>query len=307
MPTSTSGVTPGVTTGTALTNIQSIVIAEALYNNEVNRVMPLLVYHTDIPKGAYQKNVPRFARMTAYQATEGADFTATSALRINSVNFIADEHVASAIVTSRLARQMSEDDARVVGRLLQDALSRIRETDLLALFTGFSEDVPGAGSTLGIEHLRGSLAWVQTENNADYGAAMGPFSVVLHPEQISDIVEDLSVTAQTATATYGAGTAQASGDLATAVLREHLRGMEKVYGIKVYSHGLITRDASDDASGAVLGEQALGIAEAGEVENWVEKDNSGRATEYGIVGNWREGELVDSWGVEILSDAIKTI
>jgi len=302
MAQTTSGVTPGASAATALTSVQKIAIAKALYTNEATRMMPKLVDHYPLKQGEYQENIPRFDRVSAAAATEGVDAASPTTIALNSVNVITGEHVAMVNITRKLRRQMSESTANVAGKLLGDALSRLRETDLLGLFDGFSKTNPGAGNPLGVHLLRQAVAYLTTENSTSYGAAPLPLNAVLHPEQISDIVEDLSVTAQTGTATYGAGSTYL-GDMTSDVIHNHLVGGDKVYGITVWRHPLITRDSSDDAKGAVFAKGALALVESMTPDTWVDTDGSFRADEYGIVGDWRQAELVDGWGYEIYSDA----
>jgi hypothetical protein len=90
------------------------------------------------------------------------------------------------------------------------------------------------------------------------------------------------------------------------VISSYWRGNDPVFGVPIYEDGNISRDGSGDSKGGVFAREALALAMQSEISAEEERDASLRGTEIVTVGTWGESEIVDTWGVEILSatDAI---
>ena len=87
------------------------------------------------------------------------------------------------------------------------------------------------------------------------------------------------------------------------VIQNYFRGNERAFGVPVYQSGVIGRDGSGDAKGAIFVPQALALAMAHEMEAEEERDASLRGTEMVMVGEWGEIEVSGVWGVEMVGDA----
>src|SRR3990167_4563524 len=151
------------------------------------------------------------------------------------------------------------------------------------------------------------MAYIGTDQDTSYGPAPMPRAAVLHPEQVSDIILELSDPASRVV--------PFTSGLGTDVLQNHLRGFTKVYGVSVFEDGNITRNAGDDAKGAIFAmttatdppNGALYYATEKEPRPESQRDMSLRGDEVGSFWDDQWGEMVDTWGVEVFSDAATTI
>jgi hypothetical protein len=143
---------------------------------------------------------------------------------------------------------------------------------------------------------------MQTDSNdTAFGAAPGgQVNAVLHPEQIRRLVEDDSgIQAGGSTMAAGARPQGPSED----VIKNYWRGQEQRFGIQIWSSGVISRDGSGDAKGAIFAPQAFALCMAQEIEADDDKDIRSRGTDIVTVGVWGEAEIVDNWAVEAYSAA----
>ena len=201
-----------------------------------------------------------------------------------------------------LQRENSEDVLSEVGMMQGLALGRLRESDLVTLFdsvTGLS--IPGAGNNITFPDLAGAVAYMQTDNNSSFGPAPGgTINAVLHPEQIRRLVEeDAGIGAGGSTMATGARPDGPSNE----VITNYWRGQEQRFGVQIWSSGIISRDGSGDAKGAIFSPQAFALCMAQEIEADDDKDIRSRGTDIVTVGTWGETEIVDEWAVEAYSAA----
>lgn len=287
----------------SLSSMSLTVVADAIANVEPAGPTAGLVSRYDLASGQKQKNIPLWGRLTAAALTEGVEINAAQQVSVTVRNVTASEHGILTFVSKVLERENSEDVLSEVGMMQGLALGRLRESDLVTLFdsvTGLS--IPGAGQNLGFVQLAGAVAYMQTDSNdTAFGAAPGgQVNAVLHPEQIRRLVEDDSGI-QAGGSTMAAG-ARPSGP-SEKVIQNYWRGQEQRFGVQIWSSGVISRDGSGDAKGAVFVPQAFALCMAQEIEADDDKDIRSRGTDIVTVGVWGETEIVDNWAVEAYSAA----
>ena len=282
-----------------LTNGQRILIASAKEAYEPAAPDPDLIDSERIPTGTKQWDISTYARLSdATALTEGVDLSSVQQLATNTLQLTPAEHGILVTLSNRLIRRQGDSSVvTVAGRQIGASLRRRMAKDVIALYDGFSESVPGASNGLDITHFRGSVAFLLTDNDSSYGPAPMPVHAALHIEQISDIVGDLS----------DPGAVVSSRDGYSAELMQRWwRGTDRLYGVPIFHSGNIERDGADDAKGAIFAKEAIYMVIANDADVTEEDDNSLRAREYGIFQEWAEGERADKHGVEIYSDAAKT-
>lgn len=286
----------------SLSDMSLTVVADAIANVEPAGPTAGLVTRYDLAQGQTQKNIPLWGRLTASALTEGVEINAAQQVSVTVRNVTASEHGVLTFVSKVLQRENSEDVLSEVGMMQGLALGRLRESDLVTLFdsvTGLS--IPGAGNNITFPDLAGAVAYMQTDNNSSFGPAPGgTINAVLHPEQIRRLVEeDAGIGAGGSTMATGARPDGPSNE----VINNYWRGQEQRFGVQIWSSGIISRDGSGDAKGAIFSPQAFALCMAQEIEADDDKDIRSRGTDIVTVGTWGETEIVDEWAVEAYSAA----
>lgn len=278
---------------------QKIVVANAILAFEPAHPDSSLVRNERIPEGHKQWDILTYARFSDASAlTEGVDLAQSQQLVAATVTITPDEKGILAQASKRLVRR--QGDTNVVGTLgamLGNSLSRKVNGDVVTLYDGFSKSVVGASNTADITHFRGTVAYLLTDNDSAYGPAPLPLDAVLHIEQISDILLDLTDTAPRGTTT----------GMTDELISRWWSGRDRLYGINAFHSGIIARDASNDSKGAIKAQSALAQVMAMDAEVTQEVDNSLRATEYGVFQEYSEAEIADPHGVEFYSDTTATV
>ncbi len=289
-----------LSSSSSLSDMSKTVIASAISNIEPAGPTNQLVSRYDIPQGAKQVNIPIWGRNDAHALTEGVDISTPQQLSVTVTSITASEHGIMTFVSDRLSRQNNEDILAHVGEVQGGALGRLLEDDLITLFDGFSNSIGSAGSNLTYRDIAGAVSFLKTDNNSSFGMAPGQPNAVMHPEQIRRFVQEV-----TGIQAGGSGmAAQPIPEGITAdVIQNYFRGNERAFGVPIFQSGVLSRDGSGDAKGAVFVPGALALAMAHEMEAEEERDASLRGTEMVMVGEWGEAEVADPWGVEMLGAA----
>ena len=201
------------------------------------------------------------------------------------------------IVTDRVYRRLSSNVLAQIGVLGQNALQRKKDKDGLTQLDSFSTSLCGAGATLTVGHI--SAGQSRIFGNTTEPAPPGNVSVVLHPFQLKDIQDQLTV-GITTTASNGAGSVDG---LTAEMIRNGYSG--QLFNANVFTDGNISIDSSDDAKGGIFHQMAIILVEghAPKAENRRRPDIGGGAEEIFLYDEFIFGERRDEWGYELYSDA----
>ena len=169
------------------------------------------------------------------------------------------------------------------------AVADKRDTDLAALLGGFTNIVGATTVNLSEANLLAAFTRLSALD------APRPYVIVLHPDQVGDLRSALSTTTavvQTNTTPQELGGTGAGLEFA-------------YYGMPVYmSTNVPTANAGADRAGAVFSKgQALARVDKRPIRIRPQRDESLRATEFNITSVYGQGELVDTWGVSVITDA----
>ena len=282
-----------------LENMSQIIITNAISAVEPAGPTNQLVSRYDIPDGAKQVNVPLWTRNDAAAVTEGVDISVPQQIEANVVTMTGEEHGILIFVSDRLQKQNSEDVLAHVGEVQGNALGRLLDKDLIALFDDFSKVIVDSSSTATdgtIVDLAGAVSYLRSDNDASYVPAYCELNAVLHPEHIRRLAQDVTGISAGGTATT-AGTTYNNGSISEDVLRNYYRGNFGIFGINIFEDGNITV-ASNAAKGAIFQREALALAIEQEMNAEQERDASLRGTEVVMTGTWKEKEIIDAFGVE---------
>ncbi len=287
-----------------LSSGQKILVASAREAFEPAAPDPDLIANKSIGVGQKQYDQLIYARLAQANAlTEGVDLAQSEQLVANTISITPTEHGIIATLSKRLIRRQGDKDVvGTTGRMIGASLKRRMANDVIALYDTFTKSIVGASVGLDITYFRGAMAYLLTDNNSAYGPAPLPLKASLHIEQISDIMLDLTNTTGTT-----AGNAPFANGLSQELVQRWWKGSDRLYSIQIWNSGLISRDTSGDSKGAIFAEESMYIVTANEADATEEKDNSLRATEYGIFQEWGEALAVDPHGLEVYSDTAATV
>ena len=296
-----------LSTTSNLTSGQAIMIDRARVAFEPASPEPETIAMKQLPTGHYQFSSNIYARLSNADAlTEGVDLSSVQQFVANNITINPSEHGLLVTQSKRLRRRQGDSDAASTAGTLMGISIRARQAlDIHAVWDTFTLSTPGAASALDITEYRGSVAYLITDNSSAYGPAPMPLTSVLHAEQISDIIVDIS---DPSTVTAGnSGTPTTRNGLSAEMLQRWWRGTDRLYGIPILHGGYIARDTSDDAKGAIYARDSMVMVEEGQAEATEEDDNSLRVIEMGLFKSWGETLQIDVHGVEIMSDAEATV
>ena len=272
------------TTSTTLDDLFANIIAAARFTAEEESLMMGLVTMYNIGDEAGKTiRVPKYPAVTAADLTEGRDMS-SSTVSTSSVTITVGE-VGAQVVLTDVAAMGAGNPAEELGTVLGNSIATKIDTDLIALFDGFSTALGGAGTEITVADIFKAAATLR--NNK----AQGDIFAVVHPFQAYQLKANLTNTF----ANPNGGDAQN-----TAMINSYVG---TIAGVDIYESSNITVDGSDDAKGAVFSREALAIAMKRDFQIETQRDASLRAFELNATAVYGVGELDDSYGVEMLFDS----
>lgn len=233
--------------------------------------------------------VPKFGTVTCEDLIDGVDMSNSQTMSISGTTHTTDEAGCKVVVTKKLRNQLKEDAYRAAGKVIGNAMGKKMNTDGNALYSGLDSGVGSATTTFSLGYLAAAI----TQCVGQSEPAPEPFCTVLHPYTLNTIVDKLATP----------GTDNFPEDYMRDVLKNHFRGLDKLYGSPVFSDGTISRDSEDDAYGAVYSKQAFIYLIGWEPDNWIVYDDSLRGWEIGIVADYAMVEEDGTYGRYLLFDA----
>ena len=271
-------------TSTTLDDLFANIIAQARFTAEEQSLMLGLVTQYNIGAQAGKTiQVPKYPAIAAADLTEGTDMTSTT-VSTSSVSITVGEVGAQVLLTD-LAAMGAGNPAEELGTVLGNAIATKMDTDLIALFDGFSGSIGSAGAEITVADLFKAAATLRANK------VTGVINAVVHPFQAYQLKANLTNTFANPN----------GGDLQNEAMRNGYVGT--IAGINVYESANVSIDGNDDAKGAVFAPEALAIAMKRDFQIEPQRDASNRAFELNATAIYGVGELDDSFGVEILSDA----
>jgi len=273
-------------TSSTLSELYTEIVAEALFVASEKSIMRPLVKNYAISGGGKSVEVPIYAAVSAAAVSEATDLSNT-AINPTSVTITASENGIMTTLTDLARNSAPRNVAADIGKLFGEAIAKKIDTDLTALFDGFSTAV-GSGSTA----LTAALVFQSIANVRNAGVSMDGVSAVLHPMVAYDLKANLTNTF-----------ANANGnDLANEALRNGFVG--RLGGVPIYETTNIDNDGTaGDYKQGVFHRDALGLAMMQDLKIETQRDASLRADEIVATAVYGVGELNDTYGVELHSDS----
>jgi N4-gp56 family major capsid protein len=268
------------TTSTTLDDLFVNIVAQARFTAEEQSLMMGLVTQYNIQAQAGKTiQVPKYPAIAAANLTEGTDMTSTT-VSTSSVSVTVGEVGAQVLLTD-MATYGDGNPAVELGTVLGNAI----DTDLIALFDGFSGSIGSAGAEITVADLFKAAATLRANK------VTGTINAVVHPYQAYQLKANLTNTFANPN----------GGDLQNEAMRNGYVGT--IAGINVYESANVAIDGNDDAKGAVFAPEALMIAMKRDFNIAPQRDESLRAFELNATAVYGVAELDDAFGVEILSDS----
>lgn len=263
------------------------IVAEAQFVAAERSIMRNLVKTFNVPMNTGKVlQVPKYPQQTAAALTEADDLT-PSAISTSKTDITLAEVGLMTNVSDLALNHSASNVIADVGRLFGEAIATKIDSDLIALFTGFSEGQGSAGTELTVDEMFKAVAKLGT------AAAPGPYYGVFHPKVMYQIKKQLTNTF--------VGSAANMSDLGNEALRAGYVG--NIAGVQIFESSNVSVDGSDDSVGAIFSRDALAMAMSNDVRIETQRDASARATELVGVATYGVAELHDTYGVKLTADS----
>tara|TARA_Y100001938_G_C8077152_1_gene426782 strand:- start:956 stop:1813 length:858 start_codon:yes stop_codon:yes gene_type:complete len=281
-------ITNAVDTGIGTAFFSNVVQAGEFTLNETSIMRPLIKNYDMSGTPGLTAQVPIYPTVAVSTPGDGVDLTNAAFDLTTNKTITASEKGVMVTLTDLMKESASEDVASAVGRQIGSALAEKVDTDIAALFSGFSNTVGSGAAEISVEDLFKAAATLRTNK-----VPSGPLYCVLHPKQAFQIKKLLT--------NAGSTISHSLSELGNEALRTGFVGT--LAGMQIFESTVITGDSAGAFVGAAFHGDALGymVKRNLRVEN--QRDASARADE--IVGSMAYGvaEIFDEYGVGIIADA----
>ena len=260
------------------------IVAQARFTAEEQSLMLGLVTQYNIAGQAGKTvQIPKYPAVTAAALDEGTA-PADTDVSTSSVTVTCSE-VGNSVLLTDLAAMGAGNPADELGTVLGNAIATKIDSDLIALFSGFSGALGAAGAEITVADLFKAAATLRANK------VTGSMAAVVHPFQAYALKANLTNTMVNPN----------GGELQNEAMRSGYVGT--IAGIDVYESANVAIDASDDAVAAVFAPEALAIALKSEFNLETQRNATRRGTELVATAVYGVAELDDSFGVKITADA----
>lgn len=195
-------------------------------------------------------------------------------------------------IGKRVQERLNPKAYATFGQLAQEAISRKKDEDGLALFATATTTLCGSGTTLASGHITAAVRRI-TSNATEPGPM--PIAAVLHGYGIQDLQNEIVA---------GVGTYPIPSGYTEQVFKTGFRGM--IMDANVYEDGNITITSTPDAAGAVFSKMAVICVQG--MSPWTDRRYEPQKG-YGGWNVWLKDEYVwgerspGNWMYRILHDA----
>ena len=272
-------------TSSTLSELYTEIVAEAQFVINEKSIMKNLVKNYAISGGGKSVEVPIYAAVAAAAVAEATDLSNT-AINPSSVTITASEVGVMTTLTDLARNSAPRNVAGDIGKLFGEALATKQDTDLTALFNGFSVALGDGSAAITPAVLFNALSTLKENALPTDGC-----QVVLHPK----IAYDLK-----------SGFTNTFAGLDTELSNEALRSghIGKIAGMNVFeTSNMANTGTAGDYKGGAFHRDALAIAMMQDVKIETQRDASLRADEIVATSVYGVGEIHDSYGVELHYDS----
>ena len=278
------------TTSSTLSELYTEIVAEALFVASERSIMRPLVKNYAITGGGKSVEVPVYGTVSASAVAEASDLSNT-AINPTSVTISASENGIMTTLTDLARNSAPRNVAGDIGKLFGEAIAKKIDTDLTALFGGFSNTVGGNTTVMSAALIFNAVAKLRAT-----GVPSDNLACILHPNIAFDLKSGLSNTF-----------ANPNPGVGNEALRTGFAG--QIAGVSVYETSNMADSSGNnpgttgDYKGAVFHSDALGLAMMQDLKIETQRDASLRADEIVATAVYGVGELHDSYGCEVEADS----
>ena len=275
------------TTGN-LDEAQNIIISKCLYTAEHNDPCHQLITSFKLAQGEKQMTVPKVGSMDAADLTDGVDLIDSESIGLYTTDLTAGEVGLKVILTDKLLRQFNESVFAIIGVQMGDAMSRKRDEDIIALFSGLNGGTPLgiAACGMSLDNVFGCCAFAKANKFPR------PIYVVHHPNAVARCAKDTTAVG----ASYFAGIMQGISEQ----IYKNFWKMT-IDGIALFQDGNIPVVSGQTYGyGAIFSKAAMCVIESLAPKTERERDASLRAWEVVIVSDYGCFELDEGYGAPML-------
>ena len=273
-------------TSSTLSELYTEIVAEAQFVAQEQSIMRNLVRNYAISGGGKAVEVPIYSAVSAAAVSEASDLSNT-AIDPSSVTITASEVGVMTTLTDLARNSAPRNVAADIGRLFGEAIAKKQDTDLTALFDGFSTGI-GDGTAA----ITAAKVFAAASDLRSAALNINECAVVLHPKIAYDLKANLTNTFANSNA----------NDLANEALRSGFVGT--LAGMRVFETSNMSNTGNaGDYKGAAFHRDALAMAEMQGLKVETQRDASLRADEIVATAVYGTGEIHDSYGVELHFDS----
>ncbi len=273
-------------TSSTLSELFTEIVAEAQFVAQEQSIMRNLVRNYAISGGGKSVEIPIYAAVSAAAVSEASDLSNT-AIDPSSVTITASEVGVMTTLTDLARNAAPRNVAADIGRLFGEAIAKKQDTDMTALFDGFSTAI-GDGTAA----ITAAKVFAAASDLRSAALNINECAVVLHPKIAYDLKANLTNTFANSNA----------NDLANEALRSGFVGT--LAGMRVFETSNISNTGNaGDYKGAAFHRDALAMAEMQGLKLETQRDASLRADEIVATAVYGVGEVHDSYGVELHFDS----
>ena len=277
-------------TSSTLSELYTEIVAEALFVASEQSTMRPLVRNYAITGGGKSVEVPIYSSVSAGAVSEASDLSNT-AINPSSVTITASEVGIMTTLTDLARNSAPRNVAGDIGRLFGEAIAKKIDTDLTALFDGFSQEVGDGTAVLSSANVFNAVAILR--KNA---VPMSDLAGVFHPLNAFDLKSGLTTTF------VGRDTEKSNEALNTGFVGN-------VAGVPIFETSNLADSSGNnpgttgDYKGAIFHRDALALAMMQDLKIETQRDASLRADEIVASAVYGVGELNDTYGVELNVDS----
>jgi N4-gp56 family major capsid protein len=278
------------TTSSTLSELYTEIVAEALFVASERSIMRPLVKNYAITGGGKSVEVPVYAVVSAAAVADATDLSNT-AINPTSVTITASENGIMTTLTDLGRNAAPRNVAADIGKLFGEAIAKKIDTDLTALFGGFSNTVGSATTVMSAALIFNAVAKLRAT-----GVPSDNLACILHPNIAYDLKSGLSNTF-----------ANPANGVGNEALRTGFAG--QIAGVSIYETSNMADSSGNnpgttgDYKGAVFHSDSLGLAMMQDLKIETQRDASLRADEIVATAVYGVGELQDSYGCEVEADS----
>lgn len=275
-------------TTTTLNDLLPQIVAEAMFVANERSIMRGLVKNFNLPMSQGKTvTVPIYPVQTAAALTEGNELSNTAVSTDGATLTVSTVGIRT-IVTDLAIASSASNVVADLGRLFGESIARKMDSDLLALFSGFTGLTAGGASTA-LSAAVVAQAVAKLRANA---VPQDALACVVHPYVAYDLKKDLTNTFANPNAGIIQNEAMQMGYVGT------------LFGVPVFeSSNIANTGTAGDYVGAVFHRDALGLAMIGDITIETQRKPSYVGLEVVGAAHYGVGELYDGYGVAITSDS----